>query len=54
MSKKMLYILTMVIALTLIVLSFFVDDIMPYTYGALALNLINIVAYTNNKDLRKK
>ena len=51
MSKKLVIIIAVIIAAALIAVSFFVDDVMPYVYGALALNLLNIIVYTTkNKD----
>ena len=55
MSKKILIINAVAITVLLITLSFFVDDIMPFIYGAGALNVTNICVYAiTSKDEKKK
>ena len=53
MSKKIFTIIAVLIAVLLIGLSFFVDDILPILYGATALNLINIVAFAVSMNKEK-
>jgi len=53
MSIKWLLIIAATIAATLLTISFFADDIMPFIYTSGALTIINIFAYvfTNNKKI---
>jgi len=53
-SKKVFITIAIMIAVLLIGISFFVDDILPILYGATALNLINIVAFAASKNKEKK
>jgi len=45
LSTKWLLINSVIIAVALIVISFFVDDIMPFIYGAGTLGILNIIVY---------
>ena len=54
LSKKWLIINAVIIAVALIAVSFFVDDVMPFIYGAGAMNLLNIIAFAaSNKKTEK-
>ena len=48
LSKKWLIINSVIIALALLAVSFFVDDIMPFIYGAGTMNVLNMIACVSN------
>jgi hypothetical protein len=54
LSKQWLIINAVIIAVALIVVSLLVENVMPFIYGAGALNLINVIAYSQSNKTEKQ
>jgi len=48
LNKKWLIINAVIIAVMLLAISFFVEDVMPFIYGAAAMNVLNFVAFASS------